>query len=552
MPQPQLIFSSPLLIDGSISTRKIINLLLKNRHITTTQFDRFLKPEHPRHLSPRRFGVSSPQLKKATTRIRQAIKNKENILIYGDYDADGITATAILWQTLYSKGAQVTPFIPHRKNDGYGIKFDSVQSFAAQKKLSFSLIITVDNGIVANRDIKKLIRQGMDVIITDHHVPSATLPPASAIIHSTKTCGAVLSWLLSRQISPHPDLGLAAVGLVADCLPLISINRNIVYHGLLSLHKKPSPGIKALIPPSRSPDQLSTYDLGFILAPQINATGRLDDPTDALRLLCSTNSRQAGIYATKLRNFNQKRQLLQQQGIKIATKTTPRPSEKLIFSSHSQYHPGIIGLVAGFLSQSSYLPAVVISRQKDISVGSSRSIPQFNIIKALRRFPSLFVDLGGHPAAAGFSIKNKNIPILKKKLQSLAKKKLSKIDLVPRLTVEASAKLSALKIQNIKAINQLQPFGMGNRRPLFYFENLKVVTKRLLGSDLSHLKLKVDDPDTTVVENVATDAIAFKKSHFDKEIKTGDKINLVASLDLNTWNGRSTPQLMVKEIFLST
>jgi len=445
-----------------------------------------------------------------------------------------------LWQVLHSRGAQVTPFIPHRKNDGYGIKFDSVQSFAAQKKLSFDLIITVDNGIVAGREIKKLTRQGSDVIVTDHHVAPATLPPALAIVHSTKTCGAVLSWLLSRQVSPRPDLGLAAIGLVADCLPLISINRNIVYHGLASLKKNPSPGIKALIPPSRSISQLSTYDLGFIIAPQINAAGRLDDPTDALRLLCSANSRQAGIYATKLRNFNQKRQLLQQQGIKLATKTLPRLTEKLIFSSHSQYHPGIIGLVAGFLSQNFYLPAVVISRQKDISTGSCRSISQFNIIKALRRFSSLFIDLGGHPVAAGFSIKNKNIPVLKKKLQSLAKKKLSKIDLTPGLIVDAMAKLSVLKIQNMKAINQLQPFGIGNRRPLFYFKNLKIVSKRLIGADFSHLKLKVDDPDTTVIENITTDAIAFKKGHLDKKIKTGDKISLVASLDLNTWNGRST------------
>ena len=563
---PQIIFSSPSLIDGHTSRQKIINLLLKNRQIPPDQFDHFLKPKHPRHLTPRHFGVPTSQLKKAVTRIKQAIKKKQNILIYGDYDADGITATAILWQTLHSKGAHVTPFIPHRQDDGYGIKFDSIQTFARQKKLSFDLIITVDNGIVATKEIKKLIRHGSDIIITDHHVAPATLPPATAIIHSTKTCGAGLSWLLSRQISPQVDLGLAAIGLVADCLPLTSINRNIVYHGLISLQKNPSPGVKALIPSSRSSNQLSTYDLGFILAPQINAAGRLEDPTDALRLLCSANSRQANIYAAKLRHINQQRQLLQQQGIKLAIKTPPSATTKLIFTSHSQYHPGIIGLVAGFLSQKFYLPAVAISRQKNISVGSCRSISQFDIIKALRRFSSLFVDLGGHPAAAGFSIKNKNIPILKKKLQTLAKKKLAKIDLSPILTVEATAKLSALKIQNIQAINQLQPFGMGNRRPLFYFKNIKIVSKKLVGSDSAHLKLQVDDPDTAVVENVATrpatagacpatagaDAIAFKKGHLDKKIKVGDNIDLVASLDINTWNGRSTPQLMVKEIFLST
>lgn len=562
MSQPKIIFSSSTLVDSSTSCQKIINLLLKNRHIPPSQFDRFLNPKHPKLLTPSRFGVSSSQLRKAVSRIRRAIKKKQNILIYGDYDADGITATAILWQVLHLKGAKVTPFIPHRKNDGYGLKFDSVQSFASQKNLIFDLIITVDNGIVAVKQIKKLIKQGTDVIITDHHVAPATLPPAVAIIHSTKTCGAGLSWLLSQQISPQSDLGLAAIGLVADCLPLTSINRNIVYHGLASLQENPSHGVKALSPPSPFKKQLSTYDLGFILAPQINAAGRLEDPTDALRLLCSPNPRQANIYATKLRHINQQRQLLQKQAIKLATKTPPSPTEKLIFKSHSQYHPGIIGLVAGFLSQNYYLPSVVISRQKNISAGSCRSIFQFDIIKALRRFSSLFVDLGGHPAAAGFSIKNKNIPILKKKLQSLAKKQLAKADLSPSLTVDATAKLSALKIKNIKAINRLQPFGMGNRRPLFYFKNLKIVSKKLVGADFSHLKLQVDDPDTPAVEKIparparpataGADAIAFKKGHFDQKIKVGDCVDLVASLDINTWNGRSTPQLIVKEIFLST
>ncbi len=548
----KIILSSKKTIDKNTTPQDLLKILIKNRGLKDNQIATFIKPPHPKNLRPSDFDVSASQLKKATTRIKKAIKNKENILIYGDYDVDGITSTAILWQILYQKTKKVTPFIPHREHDGYGIKYQSVINFQQLKNLKFSLIITVDNGIVATKEITKLKKSGIDVIITDHHLPGKILPPAQSIMHSTTTSSSVLSWLLSTQFNSTADLGLAALGAVADCLPLISLNRSIVYHGLHHLRHHPSPGIKSLINTSSiNKDSLSTYDLSFIIGPLINAAGRLDDPTNALRLLCSSNLTQAHPFAKLLYSNNKKRQLLQKQAIKIALEKPPLPTDLIIINSNPQFHPGIIGLVAGFLTQNYHLPSVIISQQKNISKGSCRSISQLNIIRTLRQLSPLFIDLGGHAAAAGFSIKTSNIPRLKKQLITLVNQKLRKTSLTATLKVDAPAKLSALKLQNIKAINQLQPFGIGNPRPLFYFQNLKIVSKRLVGSDSSHLKLKLDDPDTSKVEQVSTDAIAFKLGHLNGKLSTDKPIDLVASLDLNTWGGTTTPQLIVKEILPS-
>ncbi|MBU3935423.1 single-stranded-DNA-specific exonuclease RecJ [Patescibacteria group bacterium] len=548
---PKINLLSSKTIDGHFSPDQILAILLKNRQIKSSLFSSFLTPPHPDQLTFTDFSLSKLQLKKAVNTIKKSIKDQQNILIYGDYDADGITSTAILWQSLHSLGAKVSPFIPHRDKDGYGLNFSSFTRLQKQKKIKYDLVITVDNGISAGSDIKKINKTGTKVIIVDHHLAPPLPPPALALLHSSLTSASVLAWFLAKQLVPSPDLGLAALGLVADCQPLLSLNRYFVYHGLASLRQHPSPGISAMLSLAKiSPSDLSAYHLGFILGPQINAIGRLDDPLDALRLLCAISLSQARPLAQKLASFNFDRQSLQKEAINLALSFPPHPSDRLIFQARTQFHPGLIGLVAGHLTQTYFLPSVIISRQKNISKGSCRSIPQLNIIDTLRRFSSLFIDLGGHSAAAGFTLKTKNIPLLRQKLKTYLQKKLAKVDLFPVITVEASAKLSALKIQNIKAITRLAPFGIGNSTPLFYFPGLRLVSFRQVGSDLSHLKLTLDDPDTAKTEKISAsvDAIAFKKGHLASTLKTGSLVDLVASLDLNTWANRSIPQLMVKEI----
>lgn len=545
-----IIIKSKCIIDNKTDELKLLEILLKNRNISKKVIHEFLKPTFPQKLIPKDFGVNKKQLEKAVKRIRKAIDNQENILIYGDYDVDGISSTAVLWQSLNKAGAKVTPFIPDRNNDGYGLKSQSFLNFQEEKKVKFSLLITVDNGIVAHPEIEKIQKKGTDVIITDHHLPTETIPSVTALIHSTSVSGCTLAWFLASQFDKDADLGLAALGAVADCVPLVGINRNIVTHGLISLRLNPSSGIKKLISISGSKqDSLSTYDLGFLLGPRINAVGRLSNPTDALRLLCSQNAVQAGKYAQVLDSYNKDRQMLQQDSLDLAENSIKKIKDKLIFIADKTFHPGIIGLIAGRLTEKYYLPSIAVSIGDGISKGSCRSIKELNIIESLREFSDLFVDLGGHAGAAGFSIKNSNIKKLKEVLIKNVNKKLNNLNLESTIVVDAQMKLNSVTIKNYKVIQKMEPFGINNQEPLFLFKDLKVVQKKLVGSTGNHLKLKLDDLKTPQKENLIADAIAFKKGDMDSQIKIGDTVDIVASLSSNTWQNITTPQLIVKEIF---
>ena len=521
--------SSKTIINHSHKSAEIIKILLKNRQIS--DIEEFINPSYPD------FKIS---LNPALKIIHQIIKSNGQILIYGDYDVDGITATAILWQAIYKLTKKVTPFVPNRHLDGYGIKAESFFRFQKEKNIIFDLIITVDNGIVALKELEKIKqKQNIKIIVTDHHEKTDQKIPADTIVHSSKMSGAGISWILAKEIDKAADLGLAALGTVADCLPLISINRSIVVHGLKQLRLNPSPGIKKLIQISNSKiDSLSTYDLGFVLGPRINAVGRLSDPTDALRLLCSQNIVQATRYAQSLNNYNQDRQILQKDSIEIA-ETKINPKNKLIFISDSTFNPGVIGLIAGRLTEKYYLPSIIIAIDKDIAKGSCRSIPELNIIETLREHQDLFIDLGGHFSAAGFSISTKNIPKLEKAIIKSVNSKLNKINLQPHLDVDAQMTIEAVTISNIKAISKLAPFGIGNPEPLFLFKNLVISDKKIIGSTGEHLKLKFGN----------LDAIAFKKGELMESVNIGENVDIVANLSINEWNNHSSPQLIVKEIF---
>lgn len=520
-------------IDIKFSSAEIIDLILKNRDIKN--INEFLKPSLPKiklNLTP------------ALKLIKLAIKNNHNILIYGDYDVDGITATAILWQAIHKIYPNVTPFIPHREIDGYGIKAKSFFRFQAEKNIKFDLLITVDNGIVAQTELAKIkAKQAISIIVTDHHISDKKLLSADAIVASTELCGSAISYFLSKELNKDADLGLAALGTVADCLPLTGVNRSIVVHGLKHLNKNPSPGIKKLIQISGIKNILSAYDLGFVLGPRINAVGRLSDPTDALRLLCSSSETQANKYAEVLNNFNQDRQIIQKESVDQVEKliSDKLTSDKLIFVS-GDYNPGIIGLISGRLTEKYYLPSIVISVDGDIAKGSCRSIPELNIINELREYSNLFIDLGGHSGAAGFSILTKNISKLKKALTKSVNLKLNKIKLVPHLDVDAQMELGAVNLKNIKALESLSPFGIGNPQPLFLFKNVKVESIRTIGQNNDHLKIKTNN----------IDCLFFKQGQLINKIKTGDAISFVATLSLNEWNNNISPQLIIKKIPTST
>ena len=535
MSQSSIKLLSKKTIDQSFSVEAIQQLILKNRHIKTPLKD-FLKPPFPKA----DFIDLKPSLK-----FIKKYQNK-SIFIYADYDVDGITSATLLWQTLSSLNYQAHPYIPHRNRDGYGFNYSSFKKYIKQKKLKIDLIISVDNGIVAHQEIEKAQKDGYHFFIIDHHLADKKLPSAQLILHSTKVSAAGLTWLFCHQLSSQADLGLAALGTVADCLPLTEINRSLVVHGLNSLNVNPSPGIKKLIQISAAKlGNLSSYDLAFLLAPRINATGRLSDPMDSLRLLCSNNSLQAGKYASILHTQNQLRKDLQKEATDLALKKITKTPKSFILLSDPSFNPGIIGLLAGRLTEKYHLPSLVISQEKEISKGSARSIPQIDLIKTLRQYQNLFSELGGHPAAAGFSLPTKNIPLLKKKLDSYFKKHFSKLDLKTHLDVDATFHPSALTLKNIKAVQELQPFGIGNPQPVFLFKDLILLNFKLLRQDHSHLKLTLIDQSNP---RQYLDAIAFKKGDLAPSLKQNQNISLVASLDINTWNSTSKAQLIVKDI----
>lgn len=542
------------IIDNNTSKEEILDLLLNNRHITKDKKQEYLSPSLPQSFLPKDFGINTKNLDKAVSRIKQAIEKKEHILIYGDYDVDGITATAILWQVLFKKNANITPFIPDREHDGYGVRADSFFRFQTQKKIKFDLLITVDNGIVANNELQKILDSGVDIIVSDHHLANKSLPKSIISVHSTTVSGSVVAWLIAKRLDQKADLGLATLGTVADCLPLNTINRNIVYHGIKSLQKNPNFGIKKLIEISGiKQDKISTYEIGFVIGPRLNAVGRLSNPTDALRLLCSTSEKLASKYASTLDSFNKDRQSLQQESINIAQKQVKETKDKVIFVADKSFLPGIIGLIASRFTDKYYLPSIVISVGKEVSKGSCRSIKELNIIETLRSVgtrpaSSLLIELGGHVGAAGFTIETPKIPIFKKEVIKLINHKLKNKNLKPTKFIDADMKLNAVTIGNCQLIQKLAPFGIDNSEPVFRFENLRITDIRLLGQNQEHLKLKVDDPSTPKNENTLVDSIAFKKGDIGKNLKVGDAISFTAKLNLNLWNGNLSPQLIVNDI----
>lgn len=472
---------------------------------------------------------------------RLQLDTGDQILLYGDYDVDGLTSTAILYRSLSQAGYHLTPFLPHREVDGYGFKAESFFRFQQEKSLTFTHLITVDNGIVANTEFAKLVqKQSLKITVIDHHLPGPALPQVDQIIHSSITSASGLAYFVSRQFDRQPDIGLAALGVVADCLPLTGVNRSLVAHGLSFLRLNPSLGIRELatICGARL-DTLSATDLSFLLAPRLNAAGRLDHPQVAFDLLTATQVSEAQRIASLLGSHNSTRQQLQESSL-IEAESQVKPASFLLFAQSPNFHPGIIGLLASRLTDKYSLPSVVLSLDSSTARGSCRSIPQLNFIEALRQHASLFVDLGGHPGAAGFTISTHNIPQLQSLLTTTIAAILSPLDLTPTLEVDAVMEISAVKVANIKAIEQLAPFGIGNPKPLFLFKSVPVISKKLLGQNQDHLKLKLGH----------VDAIGFKLGHYDSKVKVGDTLDIVASLDLNVWNGYTTPQLLIREILV--
>jgi single-stranded-DNA-specific exonuclease len=530
----------------------LIKCLLENRSVTTKkEIDDFLNPKLLQ-ITTKSLNLNKKQIDKSIVRIKKAIKNNEKIIIYGDYDVDGICGSAILWETLNFLKANVTPYIPSRFDEGYGLSKEGIDNLLQKEKIG--LIITVDNGIVANSAVDYANKKGIDVIITDHHVESNKLPNSFSIVHTTSLCGAGVAYVFSKlilkqKISENDDhLSLVCLATIADLVPLFGANRTFVKYGLLALRKTRRPGIIALLDKSKiKKENLGVYEIGHIIAPRLNAMGRLSSAMDSLRLICTTNKERAEKLSFVLSKTNFERQQLTVEVVGNAKeKVRKKEIKNLIFIADKSYQQGIIGLVAGRLVEEYYLPSIVISKGEKFSKASARSVKGFNIIEFLRTASDLLVDVGGHPMAAGFTVETSKLELLEKKLFESAAKLIKKEHLEQVLRIDMELPVEFINLKIFKAIQELSPFGMANPEPTFLTKKLIIENMRLVGNDGKHLKLKLKKE----IENFIVDAIAFGigDSH---GLKVGDSVDVVYSLDENVWNGDSNLQLIIKDIRLS-
>ena len=518
----------------------LLKLLAQNRNLDTPKkLQNFLNPTIEQILD-----VKPTQMEKGKKRIAQAIQNKEKIVVYADYDADGLCATAIMWETLFDLGADVMPYVPHRIKEGYGMSIEAISEMA---KKGVKLIITVDQGVTAVKQVEHAKKLAIDVIITDHHVLPEKTPDPFALVHSTALCGAGVAWRFCWEIVKElkgeyeeklmQKLELAALATIADLVPLVGGSRTIVKFGLEKLTKTKRPGILALMRTSKVKGAIGTYEIGHILAPRINAMGRLEHGLDSLRLICAKNQKQADELAKLLTKTNTKRQDLT---IKAVESAFPMIEAQTLIGvvSHESWHEGVIGLVASRLVEAHHRPMIAISKGQELSKGSARSIPGFNIIEAIRESSEFLVDAGGHPMAAGFTIKTEHIEIFKSRITKFAQRTITEEILVKKLDIECELDPEDITFENFKIIQSFQPYGMGNPSPYFVTKGMTVEDVRTVGQESKHLKLQLD----------GFSAIAFNMGRFGAEIRPGYQLDVVYSPEEDKYANNRTLQLKIKDI----
>ncbi|MFC1940174.1 single-stranded-DNA-specific exonuclease RecJ [Chloroflexota bacterium] len=528
----------------------LIAQLLFNRGITEpSQLESFISTDERLSGDP---GLL-PGMHQAVARIYQALLSGENIAVYGDFDTDGITATALLVQGLSMLDCKATPYIPHRLTEGYGLKIAALEELRRQ---GISLVITVDCGITGLREVKRAKRIGLDVVITDHHTPPAILPPATAIINPRLSCsnypfaelsgaGVALKLLqaLFRGIGKEGQLNelmdLVALGTVADMMPILGENRYLVKQGLKLISASPRLGIREMITQSRlNVDSLDTESISWVIAPRLNAAGRLEHAMGSYRLLMTDSPQEAQQLAFWLEQKNAERQRLTTRALSRAREQVlAQGISPLLIAGDSDFPVGIAGLVAGRLSEEFYRPAIVVRIGDRISGGSCRSIPEFNIISALTQCSSLFTHFGGHAQAAGFTLLTRNLPRLQQALLQAATTQLEGVDLRPKLDIDAEVTLSELGGNTFPSIQKLAPFGRGNPVPTFLSRRLQVVDCHPMGNNGEHLRLKLRQGGTV------WDAVGFRLGSYLTE--TSSPLDMVYSLEVDRWGGQERLRLNI-------
>jgi len=501
----------------------------------------------------------------AVERIDAAIAGREAIAVFGDFDADGVCATALMTQTLRALGADALPYIPDRADEGYGLNRPALEYLA---RIGIKLVITVDCGIRSLEEVAAGKRTGLDIIITDHHSVGPELPSALAIVNprqedcpgEARLAGAGVAFMLAKALllrrwetnrAEYPArlklsdlLDLAALGTVADVIPLnVGLNRRLVNHGLDTINELRRPGIAALAKVAGlSAGRIRSRDIGFGLGPRINAAGRLGSAMTAYKLLASDSLEEAMPLAIELQALNTERQQLTRQAqAAISEQIGDAEESPLIFAGDENIRSGIVGLVAGRLTESFYRPAVVFEIGEEQSRASCRSIPEFNITRALDECADLLLRHGGHALAAGFTVLNSNIDALRGELWRKAEDSLRGRRLVPRLHIDADIQLDELNEDFIRELDRLEPTGHDNPSATFITRKLHVLRCRRVGEDGRHLKLRVANG-----RGAQVDAIGFGLGDWAKGMPR--RIDAAYQAEINEWQGARNLQLRLLDI----
>ena len=502
-------------------------------------------------------------MNEAVARLREAIRRGEPIAIYGDFDTDGVTATALLVQTLSALGARVEPYIPHRVDEGYGLNLDALRSL---HRRGVRLVVTVDCGIRSVKEVTEASRE-LDLIVTDHHSVGNPLPPARAVINPKQPgcpypfkdlSGVGLAFKLAQallrvqnrmgaeaELSEESLLDLVALGTVADLVPLLGENRALVRRGLKRLNEPPiRPGVEALMAnASLRRGEVDATAIAFRLGPRLNAAGRIDTAMLAYQLLTSREPLETKELAEKLGQLNQRRQELTETTVTEAEAQilAGDPEAHLYLAASKEFLPGIVGLAASRLTEAYYRPSIVVELGEEESRGSCRSIEEFHITEALEKCHDLLNRYGGHAAAAGFTVATKDLDALRERLQAIAAEELAGIELRPTLEIDAEVRLEEVDWATHTLLSEIEPCGVENPQPVLVSRDVQVRDRRVMGNQRSHLKLMLRDG-----RGVAWDAVFFRHGHLADRVPA--RVDVAYTLDVNEWNSRKRLQLHVRDL----
>lgn len=545
-------------ISKKYNLNKLLTTILVNRNIIKEKDIRlFLNPTREDFHDP--FLITDMEI--AVNRILKAIEKKEKVIIYGDYDVDGITSITVLKSFLQERGLEVSQYIPNRLEEGYGLNIPAIEKIS---KEGYQLMITVDCGISAIEEIKYANSLGLETIITDHHEAGNELPEALAVIDNKRKdskypfrelagVGVVFKLIQAigikiglREEEYLKYLDIVCVGTISDIVPLSDENRVIAKLGLMLIRQTRNIGLKSIIN-SSGYSKIDSNTISFGVAPRINACGRMGKAEEALKLLVSKNINEVDRLTKELNEYNRLRQETEKEIFENVKKQIEKEHlnvNKTIIVGGENWHHGVIGIVSSKITEMYFKPSILLSFEEDnIGKGSGRSIPGFDLHDALMKCSDTIERFGGHSMAVGVTIKRDKLEKFKRKFEQIAENEHIE-DIIPIINIDAKINLSDINKGTVDSLRQLEPFGEGNKMPIFVFKNLKIDSIRAL-SEGKHLKLTLKDNNTII------NAIGFNIGQLAEEYRIGDKIDVVGVLEINTFNGVDNLQINIKDIMKS-